>query len=249
MNSFSAETLVLLADGTTKPINKVLPGDQVLATDPSNQTTTPREVTAQHINQDTDFTDLTLQSHGARFLLHTTQSHPFWDTAEQKWTEASRLTIGHSLATTSAGQMVVSEVRDLTGHETMYNLTVADIHTYNVIVGNAPILVHNCPSDGPEPSGASSNYPWGSWNAQTVLPSGRTVGQVGRDIWGNGLPSAERLAGMTGEELRGIASLEDAQVLNEMYKTAQAAIPSNDTAKIRVILTQQIIDAWGVHDG
>lgn len=49
---------------------------------------------------------------------------------------------------------------------------------------------------------------------------------------------------MTQEQIRGVASLDDAQALNQMYSEAADAIPSNKTAPIRVQLTQQIIDAW-----
>jgi RHS repeat-associated protein len=93
-------------------------------------------------------------------------------------------------------------------------------------------------------AGPGGNWPRGSWNGSTELPSGKTVVQVGRDIWGNGKPAADKLAGKTAEELRGLASLEDAQTLNAMYSQAAGAITSNETAPVRVTLTQQIIDAW-----
>jgi RHS repeat-associated protein len=44
--SFVGETLVLLADGTTKPISQVEVGDEVLATDPETGLQGPRMVTA-----------------------------------------------------------------------------------------------------------------------------------------------------------------------------------------------------------
>jgi hypothetical protein len=84
-----------------------------------------------------------------------------------------------------------------------------------------------------------------AWNAATKLPSGGTVRDVGSQIWGNGLPSATRLSGMTDAELRGLASLDDAKMLNAMYRGAQASVPNNATAPIRVQLSQQVIDAWG----
>lgn len=45
-NSFTATTGVVMADGTTKPISKVQPGDAVLATNPEAGTTRPRQVSA-----------------------------------------------------------------------------------------------------------------------------------------------------------------------------------------------------------
>jgi hypothetical protein len=43
--------------------------------------------------------------------------------------------------------------------------------------------------------------------------------------------------------------LEDAKALNQMYAEAAEAIPTNMTAQIRVLLTQQIIDEWGGSGG
>jgi hypothetical protein len=48
----------------------------------------------------------------------------------------------------------------------------------------------------------------------------------------------------TPEELRGIASLSDAQKLQDFYYSAWLAGRGGTTAPARVILTQEIIDAW-----
>ncbi|MFV2013776.1 MULTISPECIES: Hint domain-containing protein, partial [unclassified Micromonospora] len=45
-NSFTPGTKVLTADGTTKPIEQVKPGDKVIATDPETGTTSIETVTA-----------------------------------------------------------------------------------------------------------------------------------------------------------------------------------------------------------
>lgn len=44
LNSFAGDTLVLMADGTKKPIKDVKPGDKVMATDPETGETGPRKV-------------------------------------------------------------------------------------------------------------------------------------------------------------------------------------------------------------
>lgn len=84
-----------------------------------------------------------------------------------------------------------------------------------------------------------------AWNASTELPSGGTVRGVGNRIWGRGTPDPDRLAGMTDEQLRGLASLNDAKTLNAMYRAAGPSVPNNATAPLRVKLSQQVIDAWG----
>jgi hypothetical protein len=83
------------------------------------------------------------------------------------------------------------------------------------------------------------------WNASTVLPSGSSVRTVGQSIWGTGLPSADRLAGLSAAELRALASLEDAQMLRAMYSDAASRLASNATAPARVALVDLIIDAYG----
>jgi RHS repeat-associated protein len=80
-NSFAATTLVLMGDGSRKPIEDVEVGDTVLATDPETREAGPRTVLALHINQDTDLTDLTVRDkNGDTTVVHTTDEHPFWNT-------------------------------------------------------------------------------------------------------------------------------------------------------------------------
>ncbi|AYF29416.1 hypothetical protein CSH63_18475 [Micromonospora tulbaghiae] len=48
--------------------------------------------------------------------------------------------------------MQISATRQWTEPAQVHNLTVDDIHTYYVIAGDAPVLVHNCGGDIPAPS-------------------------------------------------------------------------------------------------
>ena len=76
-HSFTPDTRVVMADGTTKPLKDIRLGDTVHATDPTTGATSTKQVTALHHNQDTDLTDLTVTtSSGARAVIHTTQKHP-----------------------------------------------------------------------------------------------------------------------------------------------------------------------------
>ncbi|WP_433349662.1 hypothetical protein [Micromonospora sp. CA-111912] len=94
-------------------------------------------------------------------VLKTTQSRPFWDATEQHWVNAGQLKAGHRLLVhddkrlegdgTGTGmggdglgrQVTVTAVHNFTGNQRMHDLTVADIHTYYVIAGDTPVLVHN----------------------------------------------------------------------------------------------------------
>jgi Pretoxin HINT domain len=150
LHSFDPDTPVLMADGTTKPIKDVKVGDEVKATEPETGETEVRTVTQLHINHDTELTDLTVEVEGSgKTDLHTTKHHPFWDATEGRWVDAADFQVGHELRTAEGGTAVVTAVRNFVGGREMRDLTVADIHTYYVLAGAAPVLVHNC-GDGAE---------------------------------------------------------------------------------------------------
>ncbi|MFK3979015.1 polymorphic toxin-type HINT domain-containing protein [Micromonospora sp. NPDC050397] len=146
-HSFDPDTPVLLADGTTKPIKDVQIGDQVTATDPTTGTTTAQPVTALHNNNDTELTDLTIVVAGVATTLHTTTHHPFWDATTSEWTDASKLRTGHLLRAQNGQTATIAEVHNFTSSRQMRDLTVDQFHTYYVVVGETPVLVHNCPID------------------------------------------------------------------------------------------------------
>jgi RHS repeat-associated protein len=141
--SFTANTLVLLADGTHKPISNLRPGDHVAATDPHTGHTTTEGITATHINHDTDLADITVGTPSQTSTIYTTQNHPFWDLTTNAWVPAGQLNAGDALLSSDGTSIRVVGVRPVTGEQTMYNLTIADTHTYYVIAGDTPVLVHN----------------------------------------------------------------------------------------------------------
>ena len=142
-NSFDPATPVLMADGTTKPIRDIQVGDHVLSTDPSTGTTRSEVVTALHNNLDEDLVDVEVAtSDSGTAVLHTTVNHPFWDKTDRKWVDASSLQPGHRLDTTG-GVAEVLALRPVAGNSFMLNLTVRSLHTYYVLAGDVPILVHN----------------------------------------------------------------------------------------------------------
>ncbi len=143
-HSFAASTLVLLADGASKAIADLVEGDLVLATDPETDETSAREVTDTHINHDTDLTYLAIQQPGGRSeVLRTTQHHPFWSESRHAWVDAAELLTGELLRAFDSTVASVVEVHSYAGTEIMHDLTVADLHTYYVLAGNTPVLVHN----------------------------------------------------------------------------------------------------------
>ena len=145
-NSFPGTTHVLMADGTTKEIKDVRTGDAVLATDPGNVRTEGRAVTdTVYSPDDTDFADITIDA--GRSRITATQHHPFWSPSAHRWIDAGDLKPGQTLRTSSRDTVAVIRVHRYQRLHSAYNLGVADIHTYYVLAGATPVLVHNtfCP--------------------------------------------------------------------------------------------------------
>jgi Pretoxin HINT domain len=132
-------------------------GEKVAATDPAAGVTTAQSVTALHVNLDRELTDVTVQpvnegdgdrSTRGPTTLHTTQNHPFWDATTKACVDAKDLKVGESTLTGPDGRLLlISGIRNLTGAAPVRDLTVDTVHTYYVVAGDTPVLVHNnnCP--------------------------------------------------------------------------------------------------------
>ncbi|RZU37624.1 RHS repeat-associated protein [Streptomyces sp. BK022] len=152
-HSFVPGTDVQLADGSSKPISKVKVGDTVLATDPQTGVTAPEPVQRVIVTRtDHDFTSLTLKTAPVRGPPHhkpaaqkltTTWHHPFWDVTHHRWTDAHDLTPGTKLRQLNGATVTVTAVTNFHQHKTTYDLTVGTVHTYYVLAGATPVLVHN----------------------------------------------------------------------------------------------------------
>ncbi|MEV0001974.1 RHS repeat-associated core domain-containing protein [Micromonospora sp. NPDC050980] len=144
-HSFAPDTPVLMADGKSKPIGEVVEGDEVLTHDPETGATSAESVDALHINEDEALTDLSVRDGDGEFItLHTTQHHPFWSESRNKWVDAADLQPTEELLSPDGVAVTVAKVDSFGGHRTMRDLTVRSVHTYYVIAGDTPVLVHNC---------------------------------------------------------------------------------------------------------
>ncbi|QSB13578.1 hypothetical protein JQS43_18590 [Natronosporangium hydrolyticum] len=150
VNSFLPGTAVLLANGQTTPIEDVEVGDLVLATDPETGQTEAKQVIATIFGDgDKALVEVTIDIVGpttteATMTVVATDGHPFWVASTQQWLDASDLQEGQWLQTAAGTQAQITSTEQYTTTADVYNLTVADIHTYYVIAGDTPILVHNC---------------------------------------------------------------------------------------------------------
>ncbi|MFJ7416102.1 SpvB/TcaC N-terminal domain-containing protein [Streptomyces sp. NPDC098077] len=145
-NSFTPDTLVMMADGNHKAIKQVRVGDKVTATDPVTGETGPRMVTALIAGEgQKNLVEISVTNRdGHTGKVVSTDNHPFWAPELGKWMYAKEITPGTLLRTGSGSYAQVDIVRAWTQHKRVRNLTVDDLHTYYVLAGATPVLVHNC---------------------------------------------------------------------------------------------------------
>jgi hypothetical protein len=173
-HSFAGSTRVLLADGTSKPIDQVKVGDKVKDAVPGEKTTETHTVEKVIVTTtDHDFVDLTiaapkspkttgklkkaglalaagmaaLATAGGTATLTTTFHHPFYDKTQAAFVEAADLTPGDDLQTPTGTATVLAK-RTYHATAATYDLTINGLHTYYVLAGTTPVLVHNCDLTG-----------------------------------------------------------------------------------------------------
>ncbi|MFC7219754.1 polymorphic toxin-type HINT domain-containing protein [Streptomyces polyrhachis] len=143
-HSFVPGTDVLLADGTTKDIEEVKPGDKVVVTDLETGKTTTRKVAGAIVTEDDkEFVDLTVTTKDGDAALISTTTHPFWVVSENAWVDAGDLKPNMHLRTPDGMTVELKGIRYFQKRQRTHDLTVTDVHTYYVLAGNAPVLVHN----------------------------------------------------------------------------------------------------------
>ncbi|MGW2856420.1 polymorphic toxin-type HINT domain-containing protein, partial [Streptomyces sp. NPDC001215] len=142
---FLAGTRVLMADGSQKPIEKLQAGDLVRATDPLTGETGARHVTRQIITKDDKhFATVTIRgpTSGPSHIT-ATYDHPFWSVNLRAWVSATDLLPGDSLRTDSGATATVVANHAFDRRAITYSLTVEGLHTFYVLAGKTPLLVHN----------------------------------------------------------------------------------------------------------
>ncbi|WP_276824340.1 polymorphic toxin-type HINT domain-containing protein [Mycolicibacterium mageritense] len=166
--SFSPDTAVLLADGSSRPIAQLGVGDLVWSTDPASGQSGPQLVQAVLVNHDTDLLDLTItNAAGESSVINTTSGHPFYSTTRAHestrglaaststaaygpgWTDARNLTSGDGLYTPNNVAAQVKSTTPVAGVADMWDLTIENTHTFYITTPTASVLVHNCPA-GPD---------------------------------------------------------------------------------------------------
>ncbi|MFF9063617.1 RHS repeat-associated core domain-containing protein [Streptomyces sp. NPDC014882] len=148
-NSFLPGEEVLLADGSSKRIEDVEVGEKVLATDPESGETEERTVTATIVSRgDKNLVKISIDVDGKSgdrtASVTATEGHPFWAAEVGAWIDAGDLRPGQWLRTNADTMVQISAIKRWTQQASVHNLSVDKIHTYYVLAGVTPVLVHNC---------------------------------------------------------------------------------------------------------
>jgi len=95
------------------------------------------------VHHDHDLADMVVEdAAGHTATVHTTIDHPVWDQSKRAFVEVGRLGRGERLQNLGRRVRVLAVV-PLIGANDMYDLTVSTKHTFFVMAGAAPVLVHN----------------------------------------------------------------------------------------------------------
>ncbi|MEU9411527.1 ricin-type beta-trefoil lectin domain protein [Streptomyces sp. NPDC048281] len=141
-NSFPGGTEVVLADGSRKAIRDVQYGDLLMATDPATGRTLGEPVTDTFSHPARVLLTITLADGGR---LTSTPGHRFYVDG-RGWTLASDLRAEDGLRGPDGTLRTVAAVidRNDAAPRTVFDLTVSGLHTFYVVAGATPVLVHNC---------------------------------------------------------------------------------------------------------
>jgi hypothetical protein len=214
LNSFTADTPVLMADGSKKAIKDVRVGDQVTAGDAQAGREVPERV--QRV----------IVGHGVKHIsaievagetIKATYNHPIWVVDDARFEWANQIVPGEHLWLDGGHLATVTKISSFVEVTTVYNLSVLDVHTF--FVGSSPVLVHNagCINASPKAvnhvlethfeGGAAADIATKSIfaggqdfasllsRAETVAPYVQKGGNLVREVFAEGLAGFERGTG------------------------------------------------------
>jgi RHS repeat-associated protein len=147
--SFAPQTKVATSKGP-QAIVSLHPGENVWSYNPKTHKMELQPIEAVWINHDNDLVDLTMifttSAHAGKLaqkkseVIHTNRKHPFL-TVEKGFVPVASLHIGMHIVRAHGSAGVVSAWKAIPGTQAMYNLTVAQDHTFTV--GSGQWIVHN----------------------------------------------------------------------------------------------------------
>ena len=138
---FAAGTKVLMADGSTKPIEDIALGDLVWSDDPEDGEPAQSEpVEGVYRTETHRLFHIQVDGAGSDEIL-ATGTHPFW--TRRGWVDVEMLRDDDVLSDASGADVAVRSVVVESREVKTFNFAVARFHTYFVVAGDEGLLVHN----------------------------------------------------------------------------------------------------------
>jgi len=179
---FAPGTQVLMADGTTESIEDVEVGEWVMADDPEDdEPAQPQQVVEVHRTA-------TYRLFHIRFggeeggSVASTGRHPFW--TQRGWVAAEELTEDDVLLSDTGEVVEIDSIGVESQDSPTFNLTVANVHTYYVVAGEVPVLVHNVDpweiafSRAVSAGETFQHGPWAGRTVQSAIDAARSLGRL-----------------------------------------------------------------------
>ena len=195
-HSFDADTPVATPGGLI-PIGEIDVGDEVVAMDPETGLVSSHEVTATFEHDDPVTGTVVIGTDA----IETTPGHRFL-TADQGWIETQDLRPGDRISSLYGRVDVVGEIRWDGGSRTMFDLTVANVHTF--AVGEGGWVVHNLDCS------VLSSLDVDPRLAKEAERAGR-ANQTGLDALTNQLASGNLNPGIGSRSLNGLPGIVEAR--------------------------------------
>ena len=198
---FAAGTAVLMGDGSTKLIETIQPGDLVLSDDPEDdQPPTVRRVTEVHHTATYRIFRINVGDESGGDLLATSR-HPFW--TQRGWIATEDLTRNDMLYNRFGEPVSISSIAEQSMDTATFNLSVDETHTFFVLAGRVPVLVHNIDPweiAFSRPVDAAETFQHGSWKGRSLAEAVAETRALGRLPTGLQLNAAKFFT-PAGEEL------------------------------------------------
>jgi len=198
--SFTAATVVT-AEAGKQAIGTLKVGQKVLADTPKTHKIEEEPIVQVWKHTDDDVVDLTLTvqthaphstvTHSKSEVVHTNKKHPFL-TVEQGFLPVASVKVGMHVKRADGRVGIVTVWKRVPGITMMYNLEVAQDHTFTV--GDGQWIVHNCAKPtldrferygSPEEAQAAQTSGQLSFKSGTKGPDGGTkwISSIGKASW------------------------------------------------------------------
>jgi hypothetical protein len=184
-NSFTSDTRVLMADGTTKRIDEIQLGDKVVSANAEDGVPDVQEVTALIVGVgEKKLVDIKLETRTSplglpqRSTVTATDGHPFYVESTKTWVQAGDLKLNNELRSSQRGVSTkIIGISRRAERTSVFNLTVSVNHAYYVTAGSTPVLVHNAgPAGGTDGGWYGQLQPAGSGYEINHIPAKSSYG-------------------------------------------------------------------------